>query len=413
MSISKGGERKIIFFDDDHWQHLLPLTYLRPIVELRVGLLSIKEKWLFRLGGEFSYITRDHLSVKYPICIHDDNIMINSTLLPTNSITNLIFKLKPMEAIMQGDELLAARIPGNLLQDIQQPDFLNDFNINDISGNGDYEVRRVTRVYHIFQFLSVEISEDISVITQGRLSLPLSSSNRVVGNYPVFLEHGAVAECAIFNTTHGPIYIGRNAEVMEGSLIRGPFAIGEGSVVKMGAKIYGPTASGPYCKLGGEINNSMIQGYSNKSHDGYLGNSVIGEWCNLGADTNNSNLKNNYLPVKLWSYVSERFENTGLQFCGLIMGDHSKTAINTMFNTGTVIGNFVNIFGEGFPRNFVPSFSWGGTSGYTTHPLEKAIETARIVMSRKGFELSDEDIAIFTHLFEVTSDFRNWERKPG
>lgn len=412
MDISKAGDINIIFFDDDHWQHLLPLTFLRPIAELRIGLLTIREKWLLRFKGQHSYITRDHLAAKYPIRIQDDNLMINSTLLPTPSITQLIKQLKPLEAIMLGDEMLAARIPGNLLQDIQQPDFFNDFNINDISENKEIEVRRITRTYHIFQHLSNEIPEDFHAVTKGRLSAPLSSSNRVVGVHPVFLEEGAVVECSTFNTTHGPVYIGKNAEIMEGSLIRGPFAVGEGTVVKMGAKIYGPTAAGPHCKLGGEINNSMIQGYSNKSHDGYLGNSVIGEWCNIGADTNNSNLKNNYLPVKLWSYVSGRFENTGLQFCGLIMGDHSKTAINTMFNTGTVIGNFVNIFGEGFPRNFVPSFAWGGPAGFTTHPLEKAIETARIVMTRKNVEISEEDIAIFAHLFDVTSTFRNWEKKP-
>jgi len=411
MDLEQARDVNIIFFDDDHWQHLLPLTYLRPIAELRIGLLSIREKWLLRIKGQYSYITRDHLAIKYPIRIQDDNLMINSTLLPTHAITNLIWQLKPMEAIMQGDEMLAARIPGNLLQDIQEPDFFNDFKINDISDNNQVDIRRITRTYHIFQYLSNEIPEDVKAFTQGRLSLPLSSTNRVIGEHPVFLEGGAVAECCVFNTTNGPVYIGKNAEVMEGSLIRGPFAAGEGTVVKMGAKIYGPTATGPYCKIGGEINNSMIQGYSNKSHDGYLGNSVIGEWCNIGADTNNSNLKNNYLPVKLWSYVSGRFENTGLQFCGLIMGDHSKTAINTMFNTGTVIGNFVNIFGEGFPRNFVPSFAWGGPSGFTTHPLEKAIETARIVMSRKGIEMSEEDVAIFTYLFDVTSTFRNWEKK--
>ena len=225
------------------------------------------------------------------------------------------------------------------------------------------------------------------------------STNTIYGKYPVFLEEGAKMECCIINTNNGPVYIGKNALIMEGSMIRGGFAACEGAVLKMGAKIYGPTTAGPYCRLGGEINNSVFLANSNKSHDGYMGNSVIGEWCNIGADTNTSNLKNNYLPVKIWSYVLESFEDTGLQFCGLIMGDHSKTGINTMLNTGTVIGVASNIFGDGFPRTFIPSFSWGGAAGFTSHKINKALETAEIVLSRRNQELTSEDKKILEHIY--------------
>ena len=204
----------------------------------------------------------------------------------------------------------------------------------------------------------------------------------------------------------GPIYIGKDSEIMEGSLVRGPFALGENSILKMGAKVYGATTIGPYCKVGGEINNSVLFGYSNKGHEGFLGNSVLGEWCNIGADSNTSNLKNNYAEVKLWNYENERFINTGLQFCGLMMGDHSKCGINTMFNTGTVIGVSANIFGAGFPRNFIPSFSWGGAAGFSTYHMNKVIEVAKVVMKRRALDLSELDKNILQHVFETTSKFR-------
>ncbi|MGB1307109.1 MAG: glucose-1-phosphate thymidylyltransferase, partial [Flavobacteriales bacterium] len=216
----------------------------------------------------------------------------------------------------------------------------------------------------------------------------------------------AKVEHAILNASTGPIYVGKDAEIMEGSIVRGPLAMCENSVLKMGAKIYGATTLGPYCKVGGEVNNSVLLGYSNKGHDGFLGNSVLGEWCNLGADTNNSNLKNNYAEVKLWSYQSERFVNTGLQFCGLIMGDHSKCGINTMFNTGTVVGVSANVFGAGFPRNFVSSFSWGGSAGYMTYRLNKVFEVAEKVMQRRAIEFNQVEKDILTEVFELTKSYR-------
>ena len=228
----------------------------------------------------------------------------------------------------------------------------------------------------------------------------------VISPENIFIEEGAKLEFVTLNASTGPIYIGKNAEIMEGSVIRGPFALCEEAQVKLASKVYGATTVGPYCRIGGEVNNSVLFGYSNKGHEGFLGNSVLGEWCNIGADSNNSNLKNNYEEVKLWSYETEGFEKTGLQFCGLMMGDHSKCGINTMFNTGTVVGVSTNIFGSGFPRNFVPSFSWGGASGFTTYITKKAFETARIAMARRHVDFDEQEAKILEHVFEETKKWR-------
>jgi UDP-N-acetylglucosamine diphosphorylase/glucosamine-1-phosphate N-acetyltransferase len=265
---------------------------------------------------------------------------------------------------------------------------------------------RISNTWDIFSKNAAAIAADFKLLTEDRTSSPISSSNYVKNSENIFLEPGAVVENASLNAADGPIYIAANAEIMEGCLVRGPFSLGENSALKMGAKIYGATTVGPYSKVGGEVNNSVIFGYTNKGHDGFLGNSVLGEWCNLGADTNNSNLKNNYAEVRLWDYETEGFARTGLQFCGLMMGDHSKCGINTMFNTGTVIGVSSNIFGSGFPRNFVPSFSWGGSAGITTYKTTKAYEVADMVMSRRGLEFSEEDKAILDYVFEKTKKFR-------
>ncbi|MBC7884733.1 MAG: GlmU family protein [Saprospiraceae bacterium] len=397
----------IILFGDDHWFHLLPLTFTRPIAELRVGILTIREKWELHLNGKSSYITQDYLAEKYPINIEEENILINSTFLPNKQLVNYIKQLSINEALLLGDELVAARLSGNQFESLSEDkDALQNLKGIDIGRERGLELDRIIRPYHIFSNNGEELIKDFELLTQGRISEPISDTNKVYGKYPVFMEKGASIECCIINTSDGPVYIGKDALIMEGSLIRGGLAVCEGAVIKMGAKIYGPTTIGPFCKAGGEINNSVLLANSNKAHDGFLGNSVIGEWCNLGADTNTSNLKNNYLPVKVWSYVDEAFEDTGLQFCGLIMGDHSKSGINTMFNTGTVVGVAANIFGDGFPRNFIPSFSWGGSSGFTTHQLKKAIETAEIVVGRRNKEFSDLDKKILEHIFLETSNNR-------
>ncbi len=399
--------RNLILFDDEIRDNLLPLTYTRPVCELRVGILTIREKWEYALNGKASFITREYLTKKYPINIGEDNLVINGSVLPSPLLTRLIDELAVNEALVSNGDLVAARIPGNEFDALIDGSFGDD-----IAGYSLQEtpVKKLTKLWEIFTLCGEEITEDFERITQGRISASLSKTNSVIGDQTVFAEEGVWAEHAIFNTSNGPIYLGRNAKIMEGSMIRGPVAIGEGGVVKMGTKIYGASSFGPYCKVGGEINNVVMQSHSNKGHDGYLGNSVLGEWCNIGADTNASNLKNTYSSVRLWSYAMEKFEDTGLTFCGLIMGDHSKCGINTMFNTGTVVGVSANIYGAGFVRNFVPSFSWGGPQGMKTFLLEKSLETASAVISRRGVELTETDKDILSRVFEMSAGHRHWDK---
>ncbi len=400
----------IILFDDDNWSGLLPLTYTRPICELRVGILTIREKWEKYLGIPSSFITQDYLSEKYPIQILEDNFIINSTVLPTPKLVKLVKHLSPNEAILLGDELIAARMGRRQFDRLTQDGSVNELNGIDISNETDL-LLQVTRPYHIFQYNDVELERDFLLLTDGRKSQPISETNKIINPDRVFLEEGAKVEYAILNASKGPIYVGRNAEIMEGCIIRGGLAMCEAAVLKMGARIYGATTLGPHSKVGGEVNNVVFTGNSSKGHEGYLGNSVLGEWCNIGADTNSSNLKNNYAEVKLWSYDEERFVKTGQQFCGLIMGDHSKTGINTMLNTGTVVGVNANIFGSGFPRNFVPSYAWGGASGFKTYLVKKSIEVAAIVMSRRNQELTENDIKILESVYYYSSKYRVWEEK--
>ena len=398
----------ILFDDDDAWQDLLPLTYTKPISELRVGILSIREKWEQIIDSKASYITQDFLAEKYPISIGDDNLLINSTYLPTPEMVLLISDLALNEAILCQDQLIAARLDSK-----QFDKLIKDNEIEEIQGytlpENDVSIKQIKRPYHLFSLNGSEIKLDFKRLTKGRSSAPISQSNTTLGSYPIFIEEGASIEAACLNSTEGPIYIGKNATIMEGSLIRGPFAMNDNTVVKMGARIYKDTTLGPFTKAGGEISNVVFQGYCSKAHDGYLGNSVIGEWCNIGAGTEVSNLKNNYDEVKVWHYPSQRFEKTGLTFHGLIMGDHSKCGINSMINTGTVIGVSCNVYGDGFPRNFIPSFSWGGNSGFTSYQIKKAFATAEIVMSRRNKELDDVERKILNYIFLNTAKSRTWE----
>jgi UDP-N-acetylglucosamine diphosphorylase/glucosamine-1-phosphate N-acetyltransferase len=399
--------RNLILFDDEIRDNLLPLTYTRPVCELRVGILTIREKWERALNGKASFITSEYLTEKYPIAIGEDNLVINGSVLPSPLLVRLIDGLSANEALVSDGDLVAARIPGNEFDALIDGSFAED-----IAGYSLQEtpVKKLAHLWEIFTHCGEEISQDFEAITNGRTSAVLSHTNSVIGDHPVFVEEGVWAEHVIFNTSKGPIYLGTNAKIMEGTTMRGPVAIGEGSVVKMGTRIYGASSFGPYCKAGGEINNVVFQGHSNKGHDGYLGNSVIGEWCNLGADTNASNLKNTYSTVKVWSYTLEKFEDSGLTFCGLIMGDHSKCGINTMFNTGTVVGVGANVYGSGFVRNFVPSFSWGGPQGMKTFDLEKCMETAQTVMSRREVEFTDVDKRIFSRVFGMSAVHRRWDK---
>lgn len=385
-----------ILFDGNVRKALLPFTFTRPVADIRVGILTIREKWEKYLGYTTTTITEEYLSEKFPMVELEDNIMINASFLPNSVLAEMVRNLEENQAVFYDDEVIAF-----YAKEGQEVDF-ESFHIFDYAD----ECIRIENTWDIFQKNDAAIREDFELLTQDCFSQPIPKSVNVIAPENVFIEEGAKLEFVTLNASTGPIYIGKNAEIMEGSVIRGPFALCEEAQVKLGTKIYGATTVGPHCRVGGEINNSVLFAYSNKGHDGFLGNSVLGEWCNIGADSNNSNLKNNYEEVKLWSYESERFEKTGLQFCGLMMGDHSKCGINTMFNTGTVVGVSTNIFGSGFPRNFVPSFSWGGASGFTTYMTNKAFETAKIVMSRRHVAFTEEDAKILEHIFEETKKYR-------
>ena len=396
--------KQIILFDDYRRDQLLPLTFTRPVSHIRVGILTIKEKWEKYLQQQCFDLTQDYLSKKFPMPpeSNTDCLIINGGVLPTSGLANRIKSLNSGQALLKGNTLIAAILPHSSIS----IDKLSRLNLPNTIEFED-EIVEITQPWDIFRLNGLAIEADWQLIKTGRKSAPISSSNKILNPENIFIEDGATVECSVLNAQTGHIYIGANAEVMEGSLIRGPFALCSNSTLKLGAKIYGPTTVGPHCKVGGEVNNSVIFGYSNKAHDGFIGNSVIGEWCNLGADTNTSNLKNNYANVKLWNYQKEGFVDTGLQFCGLIMGDHSKCGINTMFNTGTVVGVSANIFGDGFPRNFIPSFAWGGAQGFTIYKTSKAFETASIVMARRGIDLTDVDKEILCNIFNQTTKYRH------
>jgi UDP-N-acetylglucosamine diphosphorylase/glucosamine-1-phosphate N-acetyltransferase len=391
----------IILFDGPERANLLPLTFTRPVADLRCGILTLREKWERRSGLTTTTLTEEYLSPKWPVVEAEENILINGSICATDELFEAIRSLANHEVLRakpQTDEegmLIACK--------------------TDLQGMEEGAIEKMKSVYfdapfvHIqypwdlFSNNAVELENDFNLLTEGRESAPISGSNTLIGDR-IFLEEGASVEASTLNSVTGPIYLGTDATIMEGSMVRGGLALCDHATLKMGAKIYGATTVGPHSKVGGEVNNSILIGYSNKGHDGFLGNSVIGEWCNLGADTNNSNLKNNYAEVKVWNYPAGRFIPTGLQFCGLIMGDHSKSGINTMFNTGTVVGVSANIFGGGFPRNFIPSFSWGGAGGMTDFKLAKAEEVAERVMERRNISFDEKERAILEHLYQEAQE---------
>lgn len=386
-----------ILFDGTVRNALLPFTFTRPVADIRIGILTIREKWEKYLGYTTTTLTEEYLMEKYPMVEMEENIMINASFLPNPILIDMVQNLNAKEAILFGEEIIAFHT-----HDTQEDIDFDEYELIEYEG----DVLRIENTWDIFAKNDAAIREDFELLTEDRFSQPIPKSVNVIAPENIFIEEGAKLEFVTLNASTGPIYIGKNAEIMEGSVIRGPFALCEEAQVKLATKVYGATTVGPHCRIGGEVNNSVLFGYSNKGHDGFLGNSVLGEWCNIGADSNNSNLKNNYEEVRLWSYETEGFARTGLQFCGLMMGDHSKCGINTMFNTGTVVGVSANIFGSGFPRNFVPSFSWGGASGFTTYITKKAFETAKIVMSRRHVEFTEQDAKILEHVFEETKKYR-------
>ncbi|MFB9841486.1 GlmU family protein [Mucilaginibacter ginsenosidivorans] len=392
----------IILFDDKAHQTLLPLTFTRPVANLRLGILTIAEKWAKRYDLDFSYHTQAYLTGKFPKTTEERNLFINGALCPDEQLIEAILKLHGGEALKYKGQLLAVKLSRS---DAESFDPFADFG-SEVNYTGEPVMIKYPE--DIFRLNDTELRKDFQLLTKRRTSAAISNTNVIIGD-DFFAEEGAVAECSTFNTTRGPVYLAADTEVWEGCHIRGGFALCEHSQVKMGAKVYGATTIGPYCRVGGEINNAVIWGYSSKGHEGYLGNSVLGEWCNIGADSNNSNLKNNYAEVKLWDYTTQRFRRTGLQFCGLIMADHAKCAINTMFNTGTVVGVSANVFGAGFPRNFVPDFSWGGAQGYEVYTLKKMFETTEKVFERReNREFNEVEHDILKKVFELTEEFRRF-----
>ncbi len=384
-----------ILFDSIVRSNLLPLTFTRPVADIRFGILTIREKWEKYLQVETSSLTEDYLSMKFPLVKADENILINGSICPNDTLIEEIAKLMPGQTLAKDDTIIAMCLTAETLEKFGDSDAEETIETRS-------ELFRIENTWDIFNLNGTAIQQDFDLLTKGRKSQPLSKSNRVVDPENIFVEEGAKVEFAILNASTGPIYIGKDAEIMEGSKVRGPLALCNNAILKMDAKIYGPTTIGPFAKVGGEVNQSVILGYSNKAHDGFLGHSVIGEWCNIGADSNTSNLKNSYEEVKLWSYTEDSFVPTGLQFCGTIMGDHSKCGINTMLNTGTVVGVNANVYGPGYQRNFIPSFSWGGTMGYVDFDLNKAYRIAEAVFARRGKSFDQTEKAIIKEVYNLT-----------
>lgn len=392
--------KKLILVDNPTVKtNLLPLSYTRPTADFRVGITTVREKWENATGLECSYLSDDYLSEKFPCdAPGNDALFVYGNILPDDNLRRAILNLEPASELLKDGQRLAWRAT------IDKP---TDEPV--MSQSVDYagEVTSFNFLYDIFLLNDRALKDDFKLITAGRTSQPISQTNIIIGDPGlIFIEPGAKVEGAFLNTTGGPIHIGCDAEVMEGSCLRGPVALGTHSVINMGSKIYGATTIGPWCKVGGELNNVVMIGYSNKAHDGFLGNAVIGEWCNIGAGCVASNLKNDYTEIKLWNYSARRFARTGLQFCGLMMGDHSKAGINTMFNTATVLGVGVNVYGSGFQRNFLASFSEGSRAGFTDVPMSKFFDVARRVMARRGKELTDTDRRIFEHINEMAHNFK-------
>ena len=395
----------IVLFDTEKSHaDLLPLSYTRPVAEFRIGILTIREKWERRLNVSCSYLSADHLREKFPFVEAEDAIYVRGSVIPDDNFIKALLALNPGEALFYKERMMAARVA--------YCDFLSA-NYSKIDYNDDLDV--IVYPFDIFRLNGKAIRDDYALIVKGRKSQKLPDGSTLIGDHKlpdglpsVFIEEGAELTACVLNVTGGPIYIGKNAAVMECASLRGPIALCDNVKIKMGARIYPDTTFGPYCKIGGEVDNTVIFGYSNKAHDGYLGNAVIGEWCNIGAGTNASNLKNDYTKIRVWNYPSHSFMRTDLQFCGLIMGDHSKAGINTMFNTATVIGVGVNIHGSGFPRTFIPGFSEGSPAGGMTDvPLKKFCQIAERVMARRNVPLTDADRRMFESVFETASHYKH------
>lgn len=404
-----------ILFEDSYRNQLLPLTYTRAVFELRAGIFTIKERWEAFLAEKVftkAYGYLESLFTELPRS-HENLLWINGRYIPDEEFLKEIEALAPDTYLIDPDgQLLAAcfsplKLPADF-SDLFDQAIMEEMKLKEIKSSASYF--SIQRIPDMFLHNERLIGMDVELLRKNRKSQKIQDPHtRIYGEDNLFVEEGVKVKAAILNAEDGPIYLGKGANIQEGAIIRRSHAICEYAQISMGAKLRGDSTVGPYSKVGGEMGNSVIMGYSSKAHEGYLGNSVLGYWCNLGADTNCSNLKNNYANVRIWNYQTERFADTGLQFCGLIMGDHSKTAINTMFNTGTVVGVFANIFGSGFPRNFIPSFSWGGAHGFSTYQTRKAFEVAEKVMQRRKHEFGEVDKAILSEIFQLSAPYRRWE----
>jgi UDP-N-acetylglucosamine diphosphorylase/glucosamine-1-phosphate N-acetyltransferase len=390
----------VILFDDPVLRvSLLPFTYTRPLSKIRVGILTIDQKWQYHLGTPPSYQVPEYLQKKFPAKSTSQNLMINGAICPDQALVDTIKALPAGFFLVKGDLLIAANQPSGEMTEKNVVNYDKDFTVID-------------KKWKIFQENANQIRADLPLVTAGRKSQPITDPyTRVYKPEDIFIEEGVEIRDATLNAESGPIYLGKNSVVQEGAVIRGAFALCEGAQLNMGAKVRGDTTLGPYSKIGGEISNAVIFGYSNKSHDGFIGNSVLGEWCNLGADTNASNMKNNYDNVRIWNHRDNHFEQTDLQFCGLMMGDHCKSGINTMFNTATVADPFAVVFGGGYQKNYIPAFTWGGDGHHETFRLEKAYQTASRVMQRRNVSLTEADREIMQHIFEITRTSRHWEKQ--
>ena len=380
---------RLLFWDKNNIKDFFPLTFTRPSAELRAGILTFSERWQRLLGiTQVSYLTADYLQGKYPYTGVSEEVTLSiyANFLPTPRLLEQLRSLEVGESITYQGRMLAFVGKSITLSSIPPIEW-------------EEPLVLFEKPTDLFTYNDKAIDFDFKLLTEGRTSTPLSPTNGFLGDKAdFFIEEGAKVEFATLNCQKGKIYIGKDAEVMEGSHLRGPIALCEHATVNMGAKLYGATTIGPYSKVGGEISNSVIWGYSNKGHDGFLGNSVLGQWCNLGADTNVSNLKNTYNTIQLWDYQKGGYSSSGLQFCGVLMGDHSKTAINTQLNSGTTIGVFANLFSAGFPSKYIPNFAWGVSAD--KYRLDEAFSVAERVMARRGIAFDEKEQDILQWLFD-------------
>jgi UDP-N-acetylglucosamine diphosphorylase/glucosamine-1-phosphate N-acetyltransferase len=395
---------QIVLFDNANWrQRTYPLSLTRPVSNLRVGILTINEKWEKWLNSTVSYLTAEYLKEKFPLKdSKEDVLLIRGDILPNKELVDALADLKCGDALVGKEGFIAVKATPSFIKRFV-PTQLKDF-------KPVYYLSTLSCIEYpedIFLKNGEEITKDFELITKGRSSRNLSSTNTVLGDN-IFVEEGASAECSIINAQKGPIYLGKNSEIWEGCMVRGPFSLGEGSQLKMGTKVYSNVSIGPSSRMGGELNTCVVWGNSAKGHDGYLGSSVLGEWCNWGAGSSCSNMKNNYKNIRLFDYETGSYRETNQAFCGLIMADHSKCSINSTFNTGTVVGVSANIHGIGLLPTFIPDFSWGGADGFLDYDLDKMQETAELVFQRRNRRFDEVEKRICHSIFEMTKDKRNY-----